>query len=320
MSGEQVLSRESSISIKGISAVAIMLGHLGKITGFWFLYPFWKSALLFVGVFFMLSGYGLMYNYSNSSEYLNHFLKKRIVSILFPAYVVYILFGCIEAIITPGGGQSVQSIIQYIFLKEFYKRTNWFVFEIVFLYILFWIIYKFFSLKIASVIMSIVMVLWIIAGFYCHIDKAWYDSSLCFLVGILYARHEEKWNEWMQKSYLLKNISFLIICGGCFGVFLALGNNSFIGHPVLKNVAACSFCMWVLSILQKIDLKNRLFQWLGVYSYEIFLLHLIWMQLIEGYALSPWYYMFFVILLTLISAVFVKKMIIYALHGKKKRR
>lgn len=116
MSGEQVLSRESSISIKGISAVAIMLGHLGKITGFWFLYPFWKSALLFVGVFFMLSGYGLMYNYSNSSEYLNHFLKKRIVSILFPAYVVYILFGCIEAIITPGGGGAERTVYYTIYI------------------------------------------------------------------------------------------------------------------------------------------------------------------------------------------------------------
>lgn len=310
------MSRENSISVKGISAFAIMLGHLGKHTGFLFLYPFWKAALLFVGVFFMLSGYGLMYNYNNRSDYLDNFLTKRITSILYPAYIAYILLGCI---IIPGGGQNAWIILQYIFLKEFFKRTNWFVFEIVLLYILFWMIYKHFSVRISDSIMCIIILLLIIVGFTCRIDKAWYDSSLCFLVGIAYAKDEDKWNKWLQKGYFIKNISFLFICGLCFSAFQLLKNYNFIVNPFLKNIAACSFCLWILSTLQKINWEIGLIQWLGVYSFEIFLLHLVWMQVLESYVVNPWYYMFLVILLTLISAIFMRKLITKTLHGKKRR-
>lgn len=178
--------------------------------------------------------------------------------------------------------------------------------------------YKHLSIRNATFILVILIIILIVLGFYCHIDKAWYDSSLCFLVGILYAQKEEKWNDWMQKEYYLKNIGFVVICGVCFGIFLILGNDSFIGHPILKNIAAVSFCLWVLSILQKVSIEYKVFQWLGKLSYEIFLLHLMWMQIINDYVINKWYYMISVIVLTFISAALMKNVFIKALHKKEK--
>lgn len=69
LADQRTLSVEISTSIKGISAIEIMIGYIGVVAGLWFLYPNRKAGILFVGIFFMLSVYGLMYNYVNKSDY-----------------------------------------------------------------------------------------------------------------------------------------------------------------------------------------------------------------------------------------------------------
>ena len=69
-----------------------MLGHIGIATQSVFLYANRKAGILFVGIFFMLSGYGLIYSLNNKPNYINNFLKKRMCRIFFPAYIVYIVF------------------------------------------------------------------------------------------------------------------------------------------------------------------------------------------------------------------------------------
>lgn len=54
--------------------IVIMIGHIGLATGSIVLYPNRKAGILFVGIFFMLSGYGLIYSVDNKPEYLKHFL------------------------------------------------------------------------------------------------------------------------------------------------------------------------------------------------------------------------------------------------------
>lgn len=45
------LNQSVSQAIKGLSALEIMIGHLGIATGFSFLYPNRKAGILFVGIF-----------------------------------------------------------------------------------------------------------------------------------------------------------------------------------------------------------------------------------------------------------------------------
>lgn len=115
----QILTKEVSKSIKGISAIEIMIGHLGNVTGFWFLYPNRKAGVLFVGLFFMISGYGLMYNLIHKNDYMEHFLTRRLLSVLIPAYIVYLLYGMVD-FIRGGVYQMAAFAISYAanFIKE----------------------------------------------------------------------------------------------------------------------------------------------------------------------------------------------------------
>lgn len=72
-SDDKVLLYNTSLSIRGLSAVEIMLGHIGIATGLLILYPNRKAGILFVGIFFLLSGYGLSKSLNENKDYLKHF-------------------------------------------------------------------------------------------------------------------------------------------------------------------------------------------------------------------------------------------------------
>lgn len=309
MTDKRVLSTSQSISLKGISATEIMIGHLGIATGLNILYPNRKAGILFVGIFFMISGYGLMYSYLNKSEYMRHFLRKRMSGLLVPAYIVYLLNGIVEYLNRGGVKPAAAAVIRYLLLSKFMQTTNWFVFEIFLFYILFWVFYKFFAMKIANILLCAVVIFLIFAGFYFKIDNPWYGSSLCFPLGILYAQRERKWNEILLKHYFIKNVVLLSGCGICIIAFFILGNSSMIGNPIARNLAAVSFCMWVLSILQKVRIEYRSLCWLGKISYEIFLLHPVWIVIVGRYVTKPWSYIILVIILTLVSAALLQRLI-----------
>ena len=66
--------QEQALALRGISSVEIMMGHIGLATGSVILYPNRKAGILFVGIFFLLSGYGVAYCTERKTDYLKHFL------------------------------------------------------------------------------------------------------------------------------------------------------------------------------------------------------------------------------------------------------
>lgn len=78
---KNVLSENQSNALRGICAIEIMLGHIGIATESLLLYPYRKAGILFVGIFFMLSGYGLSYGVSYKEKYLEHFFLNRVINL-----------------------------------------------------------------------------------------------------------------------------------------------------------------------------------------------------------------------------------------------
>lgn len=132
---DSAFTLNNSIALRGICCIEIMIGHLGIATGSIILFSNRKAGILFVGVFFALSGYGLMYSMTNKDKYLIQFVPDKIIKILIPAYVVFL----IDIILHSINNRHISYMINVLNPKEFFQRTNWYVWELLMLYfVLYW--------------------------------------------------------------------------------------------------------------------------------------------------------------------------------------
>lgn len=268
---QQTLSSSISQSLRGISAVEIMLGHIGIATQSVFLYANRKAGILFVGIFFMLSGYGLIYSLNNKPNYINNFLKKRMCRIFFPAYIVYIVFLFIE-LCQGERNCTFISAMKYIFLGDFANGYRWYVVEIIGIYLVFRILYQRFSIHYANIIFLMISMTFTICAFILRLENPWYGSMLCFNVGLFYGEYTKEINEYFQRNFWLKNIFCIFITLLGIGGFFICGE-TFWGNVVFRNIASVFWIFWLISVLQKVSIHSPLSIFLGRISYEIYLVH-----------------------------------------------
>lgn len=267
--GSPPLELNQTIALRGICAVEIMIGHIGLLTGNISLYLNRKAGILFVGIFFMLSGYGLAYGNEHKQEYMKSFLPRRFWRLLLPAYLAYAVYVLCCAVVF-----NEMQWTALFDLTFFFHNINWYVWEQLGLYAVFWLAYQFMPRKMFA--LSAVLLLSVIfvgIAFVTGMDMPYYGSTLCFAFGLYYFQYEE-WFARTVDQYFWK---LLAATGGvlaaAMGMFFVLGDSSILGNPVARNIASTSFCMMVILLLGKISVGNRVSYLLGKCSYEIFLVH-----------------------------------------------
>lgn len=298
-------SMENALALRGICSIEILIGHLGlpNATGSLYLYPNRKAGILFVGIFLALSGYGLMYSTIHKEGYINKFLFRRILKVLIPAYSIY----AIGIIIKFCLNDFSLNIYDFFNWRMFFESTNWYVWEIILLYILYHIFMK--SRKQIGIygIAVSVITLTIIAYIVCW-DNPWYGSMLCFVVGILFCMKESELSSIIEgggwrKIIVVSSIMLFI----AISLFVVLDENSMVGNLIARNVASVAFCVLIITLLYKFSIGNCVCFFLARYSYEIFLFHPIFISSFRKLVTNDLFYSLSVILCTIISSVIYKK-------------
>ena len=275
-----IFSVETSQSLRGFSAIEIMFGHIGIATQNVLLFANRKAGILFVGIFFMLSGYGLIYSLQNKENYINYFLRKRFLKIFIPAYIVYliIVFINLSRFQIPF---EVVEILKYVIGYHF-AGMNWYVVELIGIYIIFQIIYKYISIHYANLIFLVISMLFTVIAFFIDLDNPWYGSTLCFNIGLFYGEYKENINRYFQRKFWIKNITCIcILLLGILGFFL--WDNTFLGNVLFRNLASIFWVFWLISILQKVNFSSKLCGFLGEFSYEIYLIHPVVILLLSNF-------------------------------------
>lgn len=278
ISGHKPFTMDQTLALRGICAVEIMLGHIGLATGSMILYLNRKAGILFVGIFFLLSGYGVAYSADYKEGYLRHFLLVRASKMLLPAYFIKLIMSVIELFVLRCLGKPCIGVN----LWDFIIGQNWYVWEQLFFYMLYWLAYKFVP-KHIEITVSLISVAFIWIAFVNGMDNPWYGSTLCFALGLYYYKYESgKLGEGNIIEHIFHNRGgiycvflvalFLVLITSVAG-FVFLGNSSVLGNPVARNVASVSFCMIVILLLYKFRIGNLISRCLGRCSYEIFLIH-----------------------------------------------
>ena len=349
---EEPLSLDRSKAIQGFAAVAIIVHHLSQelaetagAIGF-----FSELGVLFVGIFFFFSGYGLYTSLKTKENYLKGFLKKRFVTILIPFYMCNLVF--VAASCISGAKFTPLQLLAVLSGWSLINMHMWYIVEIAILYIAFFLIYRLIRNRtVATVVMS-VFVIAMIAGslMLCHGNDMscsywfqgewWYNASFLFVIGIIFSKHSEGLRKFARKGYIFLLAAFTAL-SGLLGVqtFYMLRKYSYWSEipgedPRYLDKIRClsvqlpwiiCFVCFLLLIMMRVRFGNPVLKFLGSISLELYLIHNLYLTGLRSGTVfrvsSPGMYCILTILMaiglaTVISGV--DKYLIALITGKKK--
>lgn len=239
------LSMDAMTCLKGVMALFVVLHHLSQKKLFQetgTISVFEHIGFLFVGIFFFTSGYGLYKSFMTKPNYLQNFLKRRILPIVISYYVmiaVYAIYHIIDgSVFTPAEWAFKLSGLVLI------NSQAWFVPVIILMYLAFYFVFKsenrskfWFPILLAITLLQglIFCVMnhfawylgnepgwWLKAGAFNNIPwwggfcqlpfegEWWVNSTIGFVFGIALAKHEESFMDWLSKKFPLKFIGTLV--------------------------------------------------------------------------------------------------------------
>lgn len=239
-----VFSVDTAKCLQGFCALCVVLHHLSQNKDFSkydVLGVFENIGYLFVAVFFFCSGFGLVRSYDTKKNYLDGFVKKRMVPILVAFFVmnlIYALYRLLNGEHFPPV-QWITGILGLVLLNN----QAWYVIVILIMYTIFYVCFKniknrkiSFAIVFASILVqgSIFCVLghfawwskpdswqellrgggswWQSFGMLWFQGEWWVNSTVAFLVGMLVANYFESILVFLGKKYWLKFFVLALIC------------------------------------------------------------------------------------------------------------
>lgn len=283
---------------------------------------FVNAGFFFVAIFFFCSGYGLIKSLNTKEDYLKGFLKKRVLkTIIIPFYINVILY----AIFLLAGkaqistGRLICNFLGLTLMNEY----AWYPIVLTILYLAFYFIFK--NIKNRKICFALMFLVIFAQGvFFCFnghfawwagpknwwlsealsnnrkwwmeekviwfFGEWWVNSSIAFLIGMIFAHNEEKIRAWFTKHYLIKLISIILvftvwnfIAGiaqwkfGYWSEWNGMGPgilNKFICYlSQLPQVSA--FVIMIFAIMLKYHVKNPILNFFGNLSFETYMMNLI---------------------------------------------
>ena len=349
---EEPLALGTSKAIQGFSAVAIILHHLSqdlmKDAGpFEFLSG---CGVLFVGIFFFFSGFGLYTSLKTKKDYLKGFLRKRLITILIPFYSCIAVFTIASCIC--GTKYKALDLLKVLSGWSLINNHMWYIVEIAILYLAFFLIYKLIRNRTAATVVMSVFVLVMMGGslLLCHgkdmscaywfMGEWWYNASLLFIVGILVSKHQDGLRKIARKAYVVLLPLFGILTA-VFGWITKrfLEKYSYWSEipgkdPRYLDKLRClsvqvpfilCFVLFVLLVMMKVRFGNPVLKFLGAISLELYLIHNLFLKGLRDGTIfrvsSPSMYILLTILMAIGAATIISgvdKYLIGLLNGKKK--
>ena len=335
-------------AIQGLMALCIVCHHTAQQTCVnWLpsgnivngLNVFSDTGFLFVGVFFFWSGYGLFKSFKNKQKYLSGFISKRVVPVLVPYVLVCFLFTLERLFVFKEKMPLWFKITNFTGITIGYY-FGWYIQAIVVFYLVFYFAFKYSRYDFDAILYVFAgVLLWVVAGLiidhndYFMRGQWWYNSTMLFPFGVLFAKNESKIIEFLKKRFIILVPSSIILfflsfffsrfmesIGGYYGEMMGFPFSKKILYRVLtltpQLLAAVMFTLILLLICMKAKFHNKVLDFLGSHTLEIYLTHAFFL---EFFAISynykrdsifyarPWLLLLVTFILTIPTAVLLKK-------------
>lgn len=264
------LSYDNTLPLRGILAVEIVLGHFyGRVSDCSLIQFNNRAGVLVVGMFLFLSGWGLYESSLRKKNYFKGFLQKHLCNILLPVYGLYLItvFAFRDSY-----KLAPQEWIKEILGGHIFSFANWYIWELLLLYLVFYLLYKNFDYRLSNAIMIVGMIIFIVIGSYMQIGSRWYGSILCFILGIMCSQNKEQLSIWLSERIgRTISVSVILFLASLY-IFLKF-ESLFIVNAIFTCLSSLLFCITAVVALSCVRIGNVLTCFLGKISYEVFIIH-----------------------------------------------
>lgn len=357
---EEFLSIEQTKQVQGFLAILIMLHHIAQKTCASWIQPqsrivhgldiFVSTGFLLVSVFLFFNGYGVYKSFHAKKNYLNGYVKRRILPVVLALYSTTLIFFVARLLV--GEKMDGRQVVLYLLSLDLCNPNTWYVIVLPFFYLAFYLSFKFIKKDGLAVATTTLFVLaYIYLG--CNIQhndywirgEWWYNCVILFPVGIIFAKFENRIVPFFKKFYWALLVAALAlyypvylwsndVCNK-FGYYGEgwLPDNIVVFNKVIsvssQAVLTTWFVLCVMLISMKLKVGNRFLKFMGTITLEFYLIHGLFVELFgwqfDGGVRTPYHpkyvivYVLLVFVCGLPSAILLKKFHTFVLGlGKKK--
>ena len=292
------------------TCAALNFSYSNSIVNF-LLQCFISSGYLAVGIFFFISGYGLMHSKIEKPYYLNGFLNKRLPAVLIPLIITNIIYLIGNTFM--GVRYSIFDILYSFININVAMRNSWYIITITLFYFIFYVIYTKYDDAISTVYMYIFVLAYMLILYLLKIGCWWYVSCLPFLLGITVAKYYKTIFEFLKKynriSLFISFIMFLLIYKSSILMY-KMTNIFYVEFDYLEKIfSSLIFTIFFIILFMQMRFDNKVLRWIGNVSLELYLIHGVFINLAKYSNIkNDFYFSTLVIFFSLISAKILNKL------------
>lgn len=274
------LSLTQTVQIRGAAIIFIVLGHLWTHV---FSVQIWQNfAGCSVNTFLFISGYGIAISFFRKKINVRSFIYRRIEKVIIPYWIATIIFVFLDLLLL---GDTLKLNDLFLTLAginlnnatQNFDYVRWYITFQLFWYFVFLIAFYRFSSKVALNLMFVLAFLFFFLDYYL-LDFGWIHF-FAFPLGCFFAAYKDIFLSILKSYPLILKFGFVLICCHIF-IRYAI-HIKYISLPsiVLKMVYEMNSFIWTFSLVFIFALfgncgySSRFLEFIGKYSYEIYLLH-----------------------------------------------
>lgn len=300
-------------SLRGLAAIGVILHHVSQEMIFQQAFGankpgvislFVNAGYLFVAVFFFWSGFGLVKSFESKENYLDGFMKKRVLKVLVVPFYVNVILYAVFLLIMKKEMPVAQWITNFTGLTLM-NDYAWYPIVAAILYTAFYVLFN--NVKNRGVCFAIIALIIVLQGlFFCvsgHFawwagdnnwwlshsgwEKShwwmgfkifwfsgewWVNSSPAFFIGLLFAHFESCIRKWFKSLYWLKLVILIAV---------------YIGVSSLSMYGQEHFGYWTEFNGQGPGIANKMLTYIMQIPQSMILVILIFAVLLKYYASNP---------------------------------
>lgn len=274
----EYISVAQTKSIQGIFTIVVLLRHAIAYISFenanlldkLFLLVDNKIGQLLVCMFFFYSGYGIMYKSKKDNNYVDGFLKNRFLPVYLKFVVCILLYLIFNIALRTINYYSIKEILLSFVAWTKIGNSNWFMFATFCLYLMFYFAFKLFKdkdikFKLCILIFGVFVYI-LIFSLLLNKGAWWYNTVLCFPLGMLFCYKIDAFEKIIFKYYYL---IFVLLLFAFAGLYLLQDRVPF-GWAYC--VLACVFCLIVVMFTVKVKIQNSVLSFFSKHIFSIYIL------------------------------------------------